>query len=534
MATEVGRQVVSRRGDVLGNGRPIQPSVRPLPARLGLRLLPSLTGMLAAVSPASHAQDGGAFSVEPSVSVRETLTSRARVQGSDGQSDLITEVSPQVRLSSNSGRLKGSFDYTLRGLLYARQSSSNEVQQALRASGTYEAVEGWAFVNASAGISQQSISAFGTRSSDSALIDSNRSEVFNYSVAPYVRGRLGGFANYEARWSWASTSSQSSNADSTSQTTSLRFSSDSATFARLGWSVAYSGQTSEFGNRGSRKNDSLNGTLFYTVTQEVQLSARAGRESNDLATVGTEQYNTWGWGGTWAPTQRTRLEATRDHRFFGNAYNVRFEHRTPRTVWSFANGQDVNISPLTSGAASPLTVFELLFAQFASIAPDPVQRAALVDAFLQNNGLTRATLANGGLLTSTASVSRRKNFSVALLGLRTTLLLSAFRSESRAVNSSVAGAGDLANGNTVFQHGFSVNVSHRLTPQQALSVDISQSKSSGNVDSRSTDLRSLTATWTDRWSPFVDVSLSARRSLFGSSTNPYNESALIANVRVKF
>lgn len=148
-------------------------------------------------------------------------------------------------------------------------------------------------------------------------------------------------------------------------------------------------QTSEFGSRGSRKNDSLNGTLFYTVIPEVRLSARAGRESNDLAGV-HQQYDTWGWGGTWTPTQRTRLEATRDHRFFGNAYNVHFEHRTPRTVWSFATGQDVNVTPLTAGAASPLTVFDLLFAQFASIAPDPVQRAALVDAFLLNNGLTQS------------------------------------------------------------------------------------------------------------------------------------------------
>jgi len=148
--------------------------------------------------------------------------------------------------------------------------------------------------------------------------------------------------------------------------------------------------------------------------------------------------------------------------------------------------------------------------------------------------LTRATLANGGLLTSTASVSRRKNFSVALLGLRTTLLFSAFRGESRAVDTTVTDAGDLSNGNAVDQRGFSVNVSHRLTPQQALSADFSQSKSSGSVDRRSTDLRSFTATWTNRWSPFVDLTLSARRSLFGSSINPYNESALIASVRVKF
>ena len=525
--------MTSRRREVSVNRR-IQPAFGRLPLCRGICLLPSVIGMLGAVSTLAHGQEGRGFTLESSVGIRETLTSNVRMQSTDARSDLITDISPRVRLNSNSGRLKGSFDYSLHGLIYARESSSNEVQHALRAQGAYEAVDNWAFVEGSASVSQQSTSAFGTRSSDSALIDSNRSEVFTYQLAPYVRGRLGGFANYEARWSWASTSSQSSNSDSTSQTTSLRLSSDSSTFSRLGWSAAYSRQTSEFGSRGSRKNDSLNGTLFYTVIPEVRLSARAGRESNDLAGVGTEQYDTWGWGGTWTPTQRTRLEATRDHRFFGNAYNVRFEHRTPRTVWSFATGQDVNVTPLTAGAASPLTVFDLLFAQFASIAPDPVQRAALVDAFLLNNGLTRATLANGGLLTSTASVSRRKNFSVALLGLRTTLLFSAFRGESRAVDTTVTDAGDLSNGNAVDQRGFSVNVSHRLTPQQALSADFSQSKSSGSVDRRSTDLRSFTATWTNRWSPFVDLTLSARRSLFGSSINPYNESAIVANLSVRF
>ncbi|MDL2336250.1 MAG: TIGR03016 family PEP-CTERM system-associated outer membrane protein [Pseudomonadota bacterium] len=503
-------------------------------------MLPKLVGALGLAAFAAHAQEAQStnsrpgFSLEPSVTLRETLTNNVRMQSANPRSDLITEIAPQIRLSSNSGRLKGSFDYTLRGLVYARESSSDEVQQALRAQGTFEAVDNWAYVEANASVSQQSTSAFGTRSSDTALIDSNRSEVFTYQIAPYVRGRLGGFANYEARWSLSSTSSQHSSADSTSQTTSLRVSSDAATFAHFGWSADYSHQTSEFGNRGSRKNDSLNGTLLYTVTHEIQLSARAGRESNDLASVGSQQYNTWGWGGSWAPSERTRLDATRDHRFFGNAYNIRFEHRSQRSVWTFANGQDVNTSPLTAGSANQRTVFDLLFAQFASIAPDPVQRAALVDAFLQNNGLTRTTLANGGLLTSTASVQRHMNVSVALLGLRSTLLFSAFRGQSRAVDPTASGAGDLSNGNTVYQRGFSINASHRLTPQQALSADFSLTNSRGSVGNRNTDLRSLTTTWTNRLSPSVDLSLSARRSLFGSSTNPYNESALVANLRVKF
>jgi uncharacterized protein (PEP-CTERM system associated) len=490
-----------------------------------------IAGSLGLVTMASSAQEVGAqdatarggFVVEPSVSLRETLTSNVRLSSSNPRSDLVTELTPRVRLSNNSGRLTGYVDYSLRGLLYARESSSNDVQQALSAQGKLEAIEDWAYVDAYASVSQQNVSALGSRSSDNALINSNRTEVSSYRVSPYVRGRLGGFATYEARWIGSSTSSQQGSvAESTSEETSLVVSSDSSTFGRMGWSLDASQQTSKFGNRNSRQSERFNGTLLYSVTPELRLLTRAGRESNDLATLKTQQYTTWGFGGTWRPSERTTLDATHDHRFFGNGYNVRFEHRTPRTVWTFANSQDVNTSGLgNGGVGQATTVFDLLFKQFESVAPDPVQRTALVDAFLQNFGLTRATLAPGGFLSSTASIQRNKRFSFALLGLRSTLLFSAFRNDNEAVDRAASGVGDLSNGNVVHQRGFSINASHRLTPQSALSMDFSILNNRGDLGN-------------NQLGPDVDLSLTARRSLFDSTNDPYNESALVANLRVRF
>ena len=40
--------------------------------------------------------------------------------------------------------------------------------------------------------------------------------------------------------------------------------------------------------------------------------------------------------------------------------------------------------------------------------------------------------------------------------------------------------------------------------------------------------------WTNRLNEDVTLSLSARRTLFGSPTDPYNESALVANLTVQF
>ncbi len=473
--------------------------------------------------------------VQPSLSVSETVTSNADLdRGSDARADSITEVSPGLRLSSRSGRIIGDVDYALHGVLYARRSSLDEVRQSLSAKGTAEAVDNWAYVEGSASISQQSISALGTRSVDRNLADSNRAEVSTFQLAPYVRGPLGSFANYLARWNWTSSNSSGSSAKSTSNDASFVLSSGEVLFSRLGWSLNASRQSSKFANQSSQDATRFDGQLTFAVTPEFQLSAGAGRERNDYQFSSQKSTTTWRAGFTWRPTERTRLEVTREHRFFGNAYNIRFEHRTPRTVWSFVDGQDVNTTAGANGANLPLTAFDLLYAQFASIAPDPVQRTALVDAFLRSNGLSRDSLVNGGFLTNTASVQRRQNLSLALIGLRSTLLLSTSRNDARATNTTAANAGDLSNGRNLHSTGFGINLSHRLTPLSALSADFSLSRNSSTGDNRRTRLTSLATTHTTRLSQQTDLSISARRTLFNSDVDPYNESAIVASLRVRF
>jgi uncharacterized protein (PEP-CTERM system associated) len=499
-----------------------------------------MVGVIGMATVAAHAQEQAAgsrsgFFWQPTLSVSETLTSNVGLdRGSNARADSITDINPGLRLSSRTGRIIGDVDYSLHGLVYARRSSFDEVQQALSAKGTAEAIDNWAYVDASASISQQSISALGTRSADRNLANGNRAEVSTYQLAPYVRGPLGSFANYVVRWEGTSSNSSGSSAKSTSNEASVVLSSGQALFSRLGWSLNASQQSSEFENQGTQEATRFNGRLTFAVTPEFQLSAGAGRERNDYQFAGQKSTTTWSAGFTWRPSERTRLEVSRDHRFFGNAYNIRFEHRTPRTVWTFVDGQDVNTTAGANGTGSLLSVFDLLYAQFASIAPDPAQRTALVNAFLQSSGLTGSTLVNGGFLTNAASIQRRQNLSLALIGVRTTLLMSTSRNDARAANETATNAGDLSNGRNLHSTGMGVNLSHRLTPLSALSADLSLSRNSSTIDNRTTRLRSLTTTYTTRLNPQVDLSISARRTLFHSDLDPYTESAVVANLKVQF
>ena len=476
----------------------------------------------------------GGWSLVPEIGIRETITDNLHLASTNRRAELITELSPRLRLSSNAGLVRGFLDYSLTGIVYARDSSSSTVQQSLRAAGTVEAIEKWAYIDASASISQQNISALGTQTADPALPNGNRTEVAAVRLAPYVRGRLGGFAEYEARVNLEATNSKHSDADSRSTGASLHIGSDAASFARLGWAADYSHQTVDFSASGSNGVDRLTGTLTFAVTREVRLSARAGRESSDYSTSNTGPSKTWGWSATWVPSVRTHLDVSQDRRFFGKSHSVRFEHRMPRSVWTFSDTQDISTNASGAGASGQRTVFDLLFAQFASIAPDPVLRTALVDAYLQNNGLTRATLASGGILTSGTSVRRDQRLSFAVLGERTTLLVSAFRNDARALDPASTITGDLANGNSIRQSGQSVNLSHRLTPLSALSFDFARTRATTAAGGQGTDLRSLTATWSSRLGKRVDGSLSLRRAVFDAATNPYSENALLANLRVQF
>ena len=101
------------------------------------------------------------ISIVPRVSVVETFTNNALLDNANKRSDLITQVGPGIRISSNGGRIRGSIDYSLTELLYANNTSGRQSQNNLNASGTAEVVDNWAFVDFSGNIGQQSISAFG-------------------------------------------------------------------------------------------------------------------------------------------------------------------------------------------------------------------------------------------------------------------------------------------------------------------------------------------------------------------------------------
>lgn len=501
--------------------------------------VPVAAGLILASSGA-YAQASGSdsgpkrtVSIVPRVSVTETATDNVRLSSVNKQSDLVTEISPGIRINIEGARVKGYFDYALNGIFYAQGAAPSRTQNALTTFGTLEAVDNWAFVDFSGSISQQAVSAFGTPLSSNTSINTNQTEASSYRISPYVRGRLADLANYEARYSRAVTGSDAvAVSDVTTVDGSVKISGDSA-FRKLGWSADANRQSVDYSAGRATEADRLRFGLSYTITPQLSVSANAGREANNYTSFNKQSFSTNGFGVSWSPSAMTRLSASRDRRSFGESHSLSFEHRTARTAWKFTDSKDASATPNQTGIASLGSIHDLLFSQFASIEPDPVLRARLVDAFLQANGISPNAVAISSFLTSSLSLQRRQDLSFALLGVRDTITFIASRSESSRLDIVSAVVDDFNAFSVVRQRGFSVNYAHRLTPDYSLGVLASRQNTSGSSGLQDITLRSLNVSVTGKVGKQAAVSVGLRR-VVSSGTRPYNESAVIGSLSVQF
>jgi uncharacterized protein (PEP-CTERM system associated) len=473
-------------------------------------------------------------SIVPRVSVTETLTSNVNLSNTDPKSEQTTEISPGVRISIEGARLKTYLDYSLSRVAYAQGTSADRNQNALNTFGSFEAIDNWAFIDFSGTISQQTVSAFGTQSSSNTAINSNRTEVSNYRLAPYVRGRFGNLANYEAHLSRAvSSSNDNAGANSASTDSSLRLSNASA-FRSLGWSADLSRQRVDYSTGRPTESDNASLGLLYTVNSQVNLSVNAGRESSNFTGLDKQSSGTSSVVLNWLPSDRTKVSATAGRRSFGNTHSLNFEHRSARTSWRFSDSQDVSTTPGQNGIGSIGSTYDLYFSQFAAIEPDPVARAQLVTNFLQANGISPTGTVVGDFFTTAVSLQRRQDLTFALMGVRDTITFVLTRTQSNRLDTVSTSIDSLTNADTVTQRGFSVNYSHRLTPDHSLGVLLSQQNTAGSTAAQESTLNSLNVNVTAAVGKRTSATLGARRIVSDSIANPYAETAVTGNLNVRF
>ena len=475
-----------------------------------------------------------AVSIVPRVSVTETFTDNANLSSNAKQSDLITEVVPGVRISSTFGRAQGYFDYALNARQSTQGSAAGALQSTLTTFGSLEAIDKFAFLDFSASISQQAVSGFGLQSPGSYSSNANQSETSTYRISPYLRGSLGGFVDYQTRYSFTKTRSDSAAASEvTAKDLFLSF-SGSPSASRLGWGVQAGQQSSSYSLGRTTESDSLTGSLSYALIPQLVVTATAGQEGNNYSSLARETNFTTGQGIQWTPTPNANFSASRQTRMFGQSHTLNFGYRTGRTAWSYTDSQDVTNTPSQSSLGSLGPIYDLYFAQFGTVEPDPVKRAVLVNAFLQANGINPNAIVVSNFLTSAISLQRRQNLSFTLLGVRDTITFTASRTETSRLDTITNAIDDLSNAASVRQTGLSVNYAHRLTPETSISVTALSQRSSDSSGLQETTSNSVNIGVSTRLGLRTSAAINARRVIFESTASPYNETAITGTVSVQF
>lgn len=504
--------------------------------------------ILCCLSSATIAQQSDGWFVKPRVSLTATLTDNVNINrsNSEKQGDLITQIAPGIRIEARTSRLKAYFDYALQGQFYANNDYSR-TQNSLNTFGTFEAVDNWLFLDFSGVIAQQAISAFGAQSPGNTSINNNSTETASYRISPYIRGQLGGIVEYLLRYSLSTTRSDASIVSDTNITQWTGQFHGSTPFQNLKWTIDADQQTTDYSRGRDNEAERLRVVLTYSVLPELSVLLSGGQESNNYVSIEQKNNTTYGYGFDWNPTERTKISAFKESRFFGDGHNISFSHRFPRSSIRFTDTRDVSVLPNQYTTVGLGTVYDTYYQIFSNIEPyssmDPATKDAAISnavlAFLANAGLSPNAQATSSFIGSRASVRRNQNLALALIGVQNSITLVANQSESQSVLASLATNDTFSQTTLVRQQGLSINFSHTLSELTSLNALASRQESKGTSSvTGSSNLKTTTTIYQINASTKLGAkttgSLSARRSEFDSSTNPYTENALIGTVSLVF
>lgn len=482
----------------------------------------------------------GEWTITPTIAVTETASDNIFTSSTQAESALVSDITPGISINGSGSRAKLRLSYQMHNLIYSlNPSENNRTQNALSAAGSLEALENWLFIDATGIISQQSISAFGAAPVSpgvSTSVSKNITETSAYGVSPYIRGAFGSFADYQLRYTLNTSRSKASSIFDTDTATWLGNLSGKTPLAAIGWSINGSASEIDYSNARTKKDNRLRGIVYYQFNPQFRVSLIGGREENNYQSLEMESSTISGAGFTWSPTERTLVDFSREDRFFGPANTFTFSHRTALTAWRASASEDAS-SQATQQSQNIGTNFDLLDTIFSSAIPDPVQRAAFVNAFLLANGLSPDTVLQSGFLTSSTVLRQLRQISFALIGARNTVTFSATQNNSQSL-SLVTGTGVMVgsqqSANDVDQLGGSVSWSHRLTPMSSLIGTVSYLNSTGTGTNRlETTQKYFSVNFVTQLGPKTNAGVSVRR-VVADGTADYTENALVATLAHQF
>jgi uncharacterized protein (PEP-CTERM system associated) len=471
----------------------------------------------------------------PTISVTETLTDNVRLapRGSE-EGDLVTQVSPGFTFSANGPRIKAQLTYSLQSTLYATSGTGASLSNFLNGSANATLIRDLLYVDASANIGQQNISAFGAQSFSNANANGNSSEVRTYRISPYMVNRYGSFASSQVRYTHEGVSANSSLLQTTGTDRLQANLNSGPRYLRVNWGLQGSTEKIHYTGQPDVSLSNASANVGYLIVPTLRLTAVGGYENNNYVTTGDKpQGGYYTAGFIWTPSSRTNVTANAGHRYFGNTYFLAASHRARKAVFNIDYSDDITTSQaqlLTSGVSSTAQQLNLLYTPTIA---DPLARQQFVNTIIQQFGLSTTTGTPVTSFTNRYFLQKSLRGTVSYSSARSTIVGSLFDIRRTPVEQTTAVFGiDDATKQIGATGSLNVQLSPRTNAVAGLSYSRNTSLTINDVSTYKTARLALTSTI----QPKLSVSLEARHSQqsSGSFTNDVRENALTATALMKF
>jgi uncharacterized protein (PEP-CTERM system associated) len=480
------------------------------------------------------------------VAVRETYSDNIGSQPDElTHGGFISELAPSVSVSGLTPRLRVGASAEWRKYAYSTDAKSNLRNDDLRYAATAQGVvvKDLLYVDASANGSRQAVSAFGPVPNNSYSAN-NGTDIRTWSISPYLRHRFGSTATLTTRVARDSVQGGSGNGfgNSMATTRAADLVSGSA-FPELGWNVHYSRQDMTAQKTGDTSTENSQAGLQYRASAHLSLTSTVGYDKYEYRALGERtRGRSWSGGFIWAPSARTKVQATYGRRYFGKTGSFDASYRTRQTVWA-VNYSDV-ITTTRSQFLLPAAIntAAMLDRLFATAFPDPVQRQQVVQAYMAQTGLPPTLLDSINFLSNRYMRNKRLQGAVTFKGARSDLVMTVFNERTAALSlqqeDSTLLPSQLSSLNEdTKQRGASANFDYRLSTRTSAHVNLYGVNAQSLKTGITNDVRQLSMGLSKRFDAKSIGSIDLRHSKgrVGVFDNrDYHENAIVAALSVQF
>ncbi len=484
------------------------------------------------------------WKITPTMGVSETYTDNVNLSDdAQAKTEFITELIPGIAIEDNGPNLTMTAAYQLQYFDYSDKDvpNLNQFESFLQANAKATLVQELLYVNGTAAINQQSISAFGPQVNDNPYSSTNHTQVETYSLSPYLTHNFDTTAVGEIMYSHQSVNSGNEFLGN-SQGDSILFDLASGSAFRLArWDLQYSHETIQSTVSATVTSDTASGDLAYVYSPELTITGTTGYDEFGYQGFGSASREYFWLGGfSWTPTSRTSVQASGGRRYGGSDYTFAAKFHSHYSVWMINYADAVTTSLTQFNTASTINTAALLTQLYSGTISNPALLQQQVATAISESGLP-ASLANStNFFSDSFYLQKQLQASAAFNTAKSTLIFSLFDTTNTSLltqqaSSTLLGSNSLFLNENTKELGASSMLNWQITPRSNAYFNATYSK----IESLTTDLvnvsRMAVLGMTRQIKPQLQGTLELRRveGSLNQLNGDYHENAVMASLSMQ-